>query len=240
MDIIPRKILRQPQIASPKHWYDNKTFETHFFNALSSTFPEGERFFIISVRNYAAQITDPKLKEQVERFISQEGQHSREHEAHLKLLADQGFALLIRMNRWERGVMRWFAKTLPRYALALTLTIEHVTAIFAATLLSNQARLCESMHTDYRLLWRWHAVEEIEHKAVAFDVYEQTGGGVGLRRLAAMQVAVFFPAILFLRHGLLLAKDGVLFDFAQWRGVVSFYWAAMACCEKSWERTAVA
>lgn len=217
MDIIPRKILRQPQIASPKYWYDNKAFETHFFNALSSTFPEGERFFIISVRNYAAQITDPKLKEQVERFISQEGQHSREHEAHLKLLADQGFALLIRMNRWERGVMRWFAKTLPRYALALTLTIEHVTAIFAATLLSNQARLCESMHTDYRLLWRWHAVEEIEHKAVAFDVYEQTGGGVGLRRLAAMQVAIFFPAILFLRHGLLLAKDGVLFDFAQWR-----------------------
>ncbi|MGB0734360.1 MAG: metal-dependent hydrolase, partial [Pontibacterium sp.] len=92
MDIIPRKILSQPQTASPKYWYDNKAFETHFFNALSSTFPEGERFFIISVRNYAAQITDPKLKEQVERFISQEGQHSREHEAHLKLLADQGFA----------------------------------------------------------------------------------------------------------------------------------------------------
>ena len=62
------------------------------------------------------------------------------------------------------------------FALALTLTIEHVTAIFAATL-RDQARLCESMHTDYRLLWRWHAVE-IEHKAVAFDVYEQTGGGV--------------------------------------------------------------
>ena len=75
---------------------------------------------------------------------------------------------------------------------------------------------------------------------MAFDVYEQTGGGVGLRRLAAMQVAVFFPVILFLRHGLLLAKDGALFDFAQWRRGCVFFWAAMACCEKSWERTAVA
>ena len=99
MDIIPRKILSQPNTASPKYWHDKKTFETHFFNALSSTFPEGERFFTMSVRNFAAQITSPKLKEQVERSTSQEGQHSREHEAHLKLLADQGFALLIRMNR---------------------------------------------------------------------------------------------------------------------------------------------
>ena len=154
MDIIPCKILRQPQIASPKYWYDNKAFETHFFNALSSTFPEGERFFIMSVRNFAAQITSPKLKEQVERSTSQEGQHSREYEAHLKLLADQVFTMLMRMNRLERGVMRWLAKTLPRYALALTLTIEHATAIFAATLFSDRARLCESMHTGYRLLWR--------------------------------------------------------------------------------------
>ena len=80
MDIIPRKILSQPQTASPKYWYDNKAFETHFQRAVLYL-PEGERFFIISVRNNAAQITDPKLKEQVERFTSQEGQHSREHEA---------------------------------------------------------------------------------------------------------------------------------------------------------------
>ena len=59
---------------------------------------------------------------------------------------------------------------------------------------------------------------------MAFDVYEQTCSGGGLHRLAAMQVAVFFPVILFLRHGLLLAKDGALFDFAQWRrGCVFFF-----------------
>lgn len=75
--------------------------------------------------------------------------------------------------------------------------IEHVTAIFASALLADQKRFCEPMHDDYRLLRHWHAVEEIEHKAVAFDVYQQTGGEYGLRLLAAIEVAVFFPVVLF-------------------------------------------
>lgn len=95
--------------------------------------------------------------------------------------------------------------------------IEHVTAIFASALLADQKRFCEPMHDDYRLLRHWHAVEEIEHKAVAFDVYQQTGGEYGLRLLAAIEVAVFFPVVLFFRHVLLLAKDGLLLDLGEWR-----------------------
>ena len=224
MDITPRKITAHPNAQSPKYWFDNKAFETLFFNALSSTFPEGERFFIMSVRNYAEDVQDDDLKGSVERFISQEGQHSQEHEAHLQLLSGQGFSVLERLNRWERGVMRWLAQKWPRYALALTLTIEHVTAIFADALLSDQARYLEPMHDDFRLLWQWHAVEEVEHKAVAFDVYQQTGGGYWLRLFAALEVALFFPLVLFFRHVLLLAKDGLLLDVAEWRRGSEFLW----------------
>lgn len=217
MDIIPRKIMHHPKADSPKYWFAEKGFETLFFNALSSTFPEGERFFIQSVRNYAEHISDAELRANVDRFVSQEGQHSQQHEGHVALLADQGFGLLVSMNRWERAVMRWLVTKMPRFALAVTLTIEHVTAIFASALLADQKRFCEPMHDDYRLLWHWHSVEEIEHKAVAFDVYQQTGGGYGLRLLAAVEVAVFFPVLLFFRHVLLLAKDGLLLDLGEWR-----------------------
>ena len=34
----------------PRYWADNDPHFTHLLNALSATFPEGERFFVDSVR----------------------------------------------------------------------------------------------------------------------------------------------------------------------------------------------
>ena len=222
MSIVPRKISRHPNAATPTYWFDGKGFESLFFNAVSSTFPEGERFFVLSVRNFAEQIQDEGLKIDVARFMRQEGQHSREHDAHMRILDTQGFGMLRQVSRFDRLLMRWTAKFLPRYALAVTTAVEHVTALAAVALLENEAKYLDPMHEDYRLMWHWHAVEEIEHKAVTLDVFEEAIGSYTLRVIAALYVAVIFPLILFIRHLFLLAKEGLLFDVAGWCRGMSF------------------
>lgn len=64
----------------PKFWFANDPFKTRFFDALSLTFPEGERFFIESVRLYRDQIQDRDLQQKVKDFIRQEAQHGIAHD----------------------------------------------------------------------------------------------------------------------------------------------------------------
>lgn len=62
------------------NWHSWGPTVTQFFNTLSLFFPEGERFFINSVRKYRDRIDDPELQEAVRAFIGQEAMHGREHE----------------------------------------------------------------------------------------------------------------------------------------------------------------
>ncbi len=224
MAITVRKINTQPDATTPQHWFAGCAFETHFFNALSSTFPEGERFFIQSVRRYTGAVTDPALAAQVASFSAQEGQHSREHDHHMTLLTAQGYTWLNNLNNLARNVLRWFVRHLPRFSLALTTAIEHVTAIVAHQLLSRPELWLDRMSPDMRLLWHWHAVEEAEHKSVAFDVYQASGGGYTLRLMAMGQVMFGFMLEIFVRHTYMLAKDGALFDLNGWRRGITFLW----------------
>ena len=148
--------------------------------------------------------------------MRQESQHVREHDAHMRILDDQGFGTLDWFNRFDRLLTKWMVKLLPRCALAVTTVIEHITAVAAVTLLKNEAKYLDPMHEDFRLMWHWHAVEEIEHKAVTYDVLEAAVGNYTLRLIAALHVAVAFPSELFLRHLFLLAKEGLLLDVKGW------------------------
>lgn len=222
--ITVRHLPDPPTAATPRHWFAGQAFETHFFNALSSTFPEGERFFVAAVRHYAPQIADPDLRAQVVAFAGQEGQHSREHDAHMAMLCDQGFSGLARANAVVKTITRWYLRHLPRFSLAMTTAIEHVTAVFAHHLLNDPERWLDPMHQEMQSLWRWHAVEETEHKAVAFDVYEATGGGVLLRNVVMIEVMLFLFLEFFGRHLYLLYKDGVLGDASGWRRGIRFLW----------------
>ena len=222
--ITVRSIVLKPSAATPKYWFGGLAFETHFFNALSSTFPEGERFFIQSVRLNSGSLTDPLLKAQVAAFTGQEGQHSLEHDAHVQLLIDQGYVALTRGNALMRAVLRWFTRHLPRYSLAATTAVEHLTAVLAEGLMRHPDRWLAPMSADMRLLWHWHAMEESEHKAVAFDVYQQTVKNTTLRRLAMLNILPGLFTEVFVRQCYFMAKDGQLFDAAQWRRGTRFLW----------------
>ena len=151
-------------------WHDQGRHVTAFLNTLSVFFPVGERFFIQSVRNYRSKITDPELLRAVTGFIGQEAMHGREHEEYNELLAKAGLPVE-RQEREIKALLDWVQKNLPQSTqLSATIALEHFTAFLADRVLSDDA-VVRKAHPAYAQLWQWHALEETEHKAVAFDVW---------------------------------------------------------------------
>jgi predicted metal-dependent hydrolase len=158
----------------PMHFApDGDLLTSHFWAVLSALFPEGEDSFVRAVRHYRDQLTDPVLKRQVAGFIGQEAQHSRAHQALNDRLHELGYPVY-GIDRFHKR-MNWLIYKFPspEMDLAFTTVYEHLTALMAELALSDE-RFRESFGEIHDLLL-WHAIEESEHKAVAFDVYRAVG-----------------------------------------------------------------
>ena len=154
---------------------------SHLAAALSSVFPDGEDFFVRSVRHYRDRIDDPELKRQVAGFIGQEAVHGREHRALNDRLAQLGYPTKT-FERITRRMLGFRERVAPPIAnLAATAALEHFTATFAQLLLTSGETRELFGHEEVRNLFLWHALEESEHKAVAFDVYKAMGGSERMR-----------------------------------------------------------
>lgn len=186
-----RITFEYPEENLSRHFIDDDIAMSHIVSTLSAVFPEGEDFFVNSVRNYRDRITDPELKRQVAGFIGQEAMHSREHERFNERLAELGYPTLLihRAVGIGLGIGR---KALPKKVqLAITAALEHYTSTLAEVLLSDpKAR--GMMDGEVQSLFLWHALEESEHKTVAFDVYEQVCGNHFIRATTMRLVTVGF------------------------------------------------
>lgn len=168
----------EPSFAGlPKHFaQDGDLILSHLVAALSAVFPDGEDFFVRSVRRFRDQVTDPELKRQVAGFIGQEAVHGREHRAFNDRLDQLGYPAK-RVERFVRRSLAIRERILtPRSNLAATAALEHFTATLAELVLSNEEVRDLFGAEAVRDLFVWHALEESEHKAVAFDVYRTVGG----------------------------------------------------------------
>ncbi len=174
--------LDYPADTLPRHYVSDDVAMSHIVSMLSAVFPEGEDFFVQSVRNFRDRVTDPELKAQVAGFIGQEAMHSREHRAFNESLAQLGYPTRF-IDRITGFGLHVGAKVLPKKVqLAITAALEHYTATLAEVLLTDD-RARELLDVDeVRSLFLWHALEESEHKAVAFDVYQEVSGNVLIRR----------------------------------------------------------
>ncbi len=184
------------EVDLPRHFMNGDVLPSHIVAVLSCLFPEGEDFFVQSVRNFRDQITDPELAEQVKGFIGQEAIHGREHRAFNEALRELGYPVRILDGRVRIG-MGVLSKVAPkRFQLAVTAALEHYTATLAEILLRSRS-LDEDTHVaEVRELFYWHAVEESEHKAVAFDVLEQVSGSERLRvNVMRITTAAFLFAV---------------------------------------------
>jgi len=174
-----------------RDWHPMGTHVSQIFNGQSLFFPDGEQFFIDTVRHYRDRIIDPKLKEDVKGFIGQEAMHGREHRAYNQALAEAGYPAVELERKAIRQLKRARKLLTPAGQLGVTIALEHFTAILADAMLSDDGVL-EGAPPEMVALWRWHAIEETEHKAVAFDVYQAVvGKGIlaYLRRCLIMLIA---------------------------------------------------
>jgi predicted metal-dependent hydrolase len=179
--------IRQPRLAFdasiPRHWLGGFAPATHLFNGMNLVFPDGERFFVRAVldaMSAASDVADATLRERVRGFAGQEGRHAHEHERYFAVLRAQGYRIDAFLRRFAR-FCAWTGRLPGPLRLAMTAGAEHYTAVFGAHVLDDP--LLRGSPPVMERLVVWHATEEIEHKAVAFDVLRATHPGYALRML---------------------------------------------------------
>jgi predicted metal-dependent hydrolase len=188
----------------PTHWVPGKPFVTHTINVLHLLLPAGERWFIDVFTQALPFIKDDKLREEVLGFIGQEITHARSHQGVLdhwkakgidtdpyvgqidwmfnKALGDRD---LVSKRREEWLVER----------LSIIAAIEHITAMLGNWALNSPALDAAGADPTMLDLLRWHGAEEVEHRAVAFDLFSHLDGRY-LRRVRGMMVS--WPVMLWL------------------------------------------
>jgi predicted metal-dependent hydrolase len=195
----PKRTIRTRRVKfdySPghvdRHYAQGDLVMSHVVAMLSAVFPEGEDFFVRSVRHYADDITDPELKTQVAGFTGQETMHSREHRALNERLQELGYPTRRVDRMTKHDLARAHRRLDPMIQLAITSALEHYTATLAEVLLTNEKARELLGEGEVRSILLWHALEESEHKAVAFDVYRAMGGSEKMRIRTMRVVTISF------------------------------------------------
>lgn len=192
----------------PRFWFDGNPFKTRVFDALSLTFPEGERFFINSVRHYRSQITDPDLQQRVADFIKQEAQHGLAHDVMNRQMAKQGMPVEAMIDNFKRRFGAVVASRSPEENIADTAAAEHLTALMAECFYSHKDTLAKA-DPYVRALFAWHAIEEMEHRDVAFDVMQQVAKTSYAQRVKALLLtSALMTGFTMYRTNIMLKADG--------------------------------
>jgi len=192
----------------PRYWVAGDPFVTRVLDAVQSTFPDGERYFIASVRAFKSQITNPDLLREVQDFMQQEGQHGMVHSRYNERLRRQGINIDAFTKRTKVICNRRLEKFSPEYNVAVTAALEHFTAMMADLFFAEKLVL-EGADYRVRAMLAWHAIEEMEHKAVAFDVMQQVAGvKYSQRALAMTHIALLFSLYCFVAPWFMLRMDG--------------------------------
>ena len=193
----------------------NNVLTTHFTNSLHVLFPIGEKFFIKSVKRYMDLIQDPVLKKEMIDFMGQEGVHFREHERFWEQLAVMDIDAKPFAN-FVDGTIRMFEKIfyfiLPnsfadKLSLSITTGMEHYTALFGNQNLGNPDYRQVFFSEEMYMLMLWHSAEELEHKAVAFEVLQKVDKSYFLRIFGFVIASIFFYIMGFIGMFYFIWKD---------------------------------
>ena len=220
--------LRFLRDGAPQRWWMNgDPVATAWFTALSGTFPRGEAFFVEAVKAHREGVP-PELSAQIRDFIVQEVNHSREHLALNRLATAAGYDMA-GIDRHVEQVMDQLKGRPIILDLASTIALEHYTAMMANEFLSQPQHFAGS-DPEVADLWRWHAIEEIEHKGVAFDTWlYATRDWSRWKRWRVKALIMGLVTKNFIAHRVadsldLLAQDGITGARARWRLFAFLVW----------------
>lgn len=203
----------------PKYWCDNEPSLTHYFTGMSTLFPEGESYFVRSVRALRDQVkANASLDRDIGAFIGQEAMHSKEHHA-FHVSAERHGLDPQSLERITGNVLKLIERVFPKkWNLLVTVGLEHYTAVLVCTMMENTHELMQD--ETIRNLWLWHSIEETEHKAVAYDMYQYLYGSGPMAYLprVILYTLSLFLIILLSNYCLvvLMKRDKQLFNVKSW------------------------
>ena len=192
----------------PRYWFGNDPFLTHFLSALSLLFPEGERFFVDAVRHFRDRIADPERQRDISGFIGQEAMHSLEHRTFNAFLEQNGYPADKLEGVLREELQKAREEATPLQQLAITVALEHITAVLAELMLEHED-VRDRLDERVRDLWVWHAIEETEHKAVAWDLYQDVGGDYATRVTAMLKATLLLIYTTTRFQTALMRRDGL-------------------------------
>jgi hypothetical protein len=191
----------------PRFWLRGNPVATHLFNGLNLLFPYGERFFIRAVMDHQPRIKDPLLLSQIKGFVTQEGVHAHEHDRYFDAMRAMGYRIDGFRSKFRR-FMRFLGKFPAPLRLSMTAAAEHYTATLGGLALEDEY-IRRQAHPTMRRLIVWHATEEIEHKAVAFDVLQATHPSYALRVTGFVIATLTLLVWALAGTRMLLRQDGI-------------------------------
>ncbi|MFD4546390.1 metal-dependent hydrolase [Streptomyces sp. NPDC058466] len=207
--ITPRRVSFDWE-KTPLHWIPDEPTATHVINVLHLLLPAGERWFVKVFKEGLPLVDDPELLKDVKGFMGQEATHSVQHAYVLDHLAAQRLDTADFTKYVDFLFEKLLGETPPlgapiptrewlRFRLSVIAAIEQFTAVLGDWVLTAEGLDLADADEVMLDLLRWHGAEEVEHRAVAFDMYQHCGGE-GLpryaRRVAGM--AVTAPMMLYL------------------------------------------
>lgn len=224
-DLTIRHLLIDLDAPPARHWCGGDAFVTAWLNALSMSFPIGEQFFIDSLRSAVTELPEEEQatwQREIQDFVAQEATHRQIHKRFNDHLLKGGM-----VNGWERRIkrrLRYINHLSPKHHVAITAAYEHFTAVMSGWILNNPDRLSGS-EERFKTMWLWHASEEIEHRNVAFDMFQRIDGRLALRNRWMKRVTLVFFIDAFLQTLSNLRRDGTLWRRATWQSGWRFLFA---------------
>jgi predicted metal-dependent hydrolase len=215
LTITPRDRRFGRDAATARWWLGGDPVGSALYDALSVTFPKGEAFFVESVRAFR-EGAPPKLAAEIKAFTTQEVMHSREHVQFNKRAVEAGYDMAKLETRVDERLE--ITKTRPPIVnLAATMALEHFTAILAHQLLSNPRHLAGADPASANL-WRWHSIEEIEHKGVAYDTWLHATEGWPRRKRWSVKAKV----MLYVTRNFVVDRTRGALDLLEQDGITGF------------------
>ncbi len=204
-----------------RYWYGNSAFKTHFFNSITLLFPDGEQFMLRTIKRQIKQIENTQLKQEAAAFVGQEAQHAVQHEKFWQILYQQGYTFDIYLRCLRFILFNVCEKRLSiKFKLAMIAGVEHFTNVIAELTLKEE--LFADAEPIMKELFEWHSAEEIEHKTVAYDVFQDVTQSYLIRILGIIMAYTFVLGFVNLGLLIMLHHDKKLLNFKVWQEMVQF------------------
>lgn len=173
--------------------------------AMSLLLPYLEPYLIRSMKAAKAHVTDARIAADLERFCAQEGQHYLQHSRFNALFRDRGFPGLQPLEEELDADYRRFTRSKSlRFNLAYAEGFEALTSAMARVQIGQDLSHWHPAAAD---LWMWHLLEELEHRTVAFDVYEHVCGNYAYRCGVGVIAQSHLMRFVFRARNVMLAAD---------------------------------